>query len=160
MKMKKILIAATIACTAIVSNAAATSWKITGGSIKASDLTSAYVGMVEIWAAGGDLSSAVVLDSRSINGGFGSSYTFSTEALTAGETYDVYFVIEDGGKTLTSSVISKAAVSVGTATVGFGNLAAYTSQTSNWVSSSVPEPTSGLLILLGMAGLALRRRRT
>ena len=28
-----------------------------------------------------------------------------------------------------------------------------------WYSASVPEPTSGLLMLLGMAGLALRRRR-
>ena len=33
--------------------------------------------------------------------------------------------------------------------------------TANWhqVSSSVPEPTSGLLMLLGMAGIALRRKR-
>ena len=30
---------------------------------------------------------------------------------------------------------------------------------SGWSSASVPEPTSGLLMLLGMAGLALRRRR-
>ena len=28
-----------------------------------------------------------------------------------------------------------------------------------WSSAAVPEPTSGLLMLLGMAGLALRRRR-
>ncbi len=28
-----------------------------------------------------------------------------------------------------------------------------------WATASVPEPTSGLLMLLGMAGLALRRRR-
>ena len=30
---------------------------------------------------------------------------------------------------------------------------------SDWATMSVPEPTSGLLLLLGMAGLALRRKR-
>ena len=29
----------------------------------------------------------------------------------------------------------------------------------NWTAVAAPEPTSGLLMLLGMAGLALRRRR-
>ena len=29
----------------------------------------------------------------------------------------------------------------------------------NWYAQSVPEPTSGLLLLLGVAGMALRRRR-
>ena len=44
--------------------------------------------------------------------------------------------------------------------LSFGNLAASTSTyatVSGW--TAVPEPTSGLLMLLGMAGLALRRRR-
>ncbi|MBR4616199.1 MAG: PEP-CTERM sorting domain-containing protein [Kiritimatiellae bacterium] len=32
-----------------------------------------------------------------------------------------------------------------------------TQNASNW--AAVPEPTSGLLLLLGMAGLALKRKR-
>lgn len=38
--------------------------------------------------------------------------------------------------------------------LSFGNMG---TQQANW--TAVPEPTSGLLMLLGMAGLALRRRR-
>ena len=34
-----------------------------------------------------------------------------------------------------------------------------TSAAPAWSTGAVPEPTSGLLMLLGMAGLALRRRR-
>ena len=30
---------------------------------------------------------------------------------------------------------------------------------AGWYTASVPEPTSGLLLLLGVAGMALRRRR-
>ena len=58
---------------------------------------------------------------------------------------------------------------VGTGSVVFGQQNAYSSAGfkdaaagyagAGWYAASVPEPTSGLLMLLGMAGLALRRRR-
>lgn len=59
-----------------------------------------------------------------------------------------------------------------TATIGdlgadatINNLARYngglntSGQIASWGTASVPEPTSGLLMLVGLAGLALRRRR-
>ena len=50
-------------------------------------------------------------------------------------------------------------VTTSTANINFaaGNVATYVNNASNW--QAIPEPTSGLLMLVGLAGLALRRRR-
>lgn len=45
----------------------------------------------------------------------------------------------------------------GTATAN--QTASLNASSATWTAASVPEPTSGLLMLLGVAGLALRRRR-
>ena len=42
---------------------------------------------------------------------------------------------------------------------GVGDISIQSAGPSQWSTAAVPEPTSGLLMLLGMAGLALRRRR-
>ena len=45
------------------------------------------------------------------------------------------------------------------ANVKWGSQSTASQAAGAWTSVSVPEPTSGLLLLVGMAGLALRRRR-
>ena len=46
-----------------------------------------------------------------------------------------------------------------TASVKFGNQSTPSQAAGAWTAVAVPEPTSGLLMLVGLAGLALRRRR-
>ena len=63
-----------------------------------------------------------------------------------------YFLVSDGATksvTFTSATGAKALI--------WGDQTSYTQGAGKW--SAVPEPTSGLLMLLGMAGLALKRKR-
>ena len=48
---------------------------------------------------------------------------------------------------------------VGQQTFAAGNIKALTQDAGNWSSAAAPEPTSGLLLLLGIAGIALKRKR-
>ena len=89
-----------------------------------------------------------------------------------GGSYSYFFALVDGDNIYLSKTV--AATANGTATakgISFGSQAPTSGATSRslptdgfvavgqWATASVPEPTSGLLMLLGMAGLALRRRR-
>ncbi len=89
----------------------------------------------------------------------------STYATTADAT--VYFVVFNGDKMYVSDTTDAIYDAVtGEASAAFASLSASSKldlQASAGYSSAgwyaVPEPTSGLLMLLGMAGLALRRKR-
>ena len=98
------------------------------------------------------------------------SYTLPSNGdlgLVGGTTYYMFSVIFD---TTTITDDSKFLIATGTATTTggatYGDTSASNkafalgSQSSNttWYQT-VPEPTSGLLMLVGLAGLALRRRR-
>lgn len=65
------------------------------------------------------------------------------------DTYNV-FVQSAQDTSLSKSLSGSTLAADGTTTLQAGKV---------WYTASVPEPTSGLLMLLGVAGLALRRRR-
>ena len=46
-----------------------------------------------------------------------------------------------------------------TASMAFGSQSTNSKNAANWSAVAAPEPTSGILLLLGMAGLALKRKR-
>lgn len=71
----------------------------------------------------------------------------STELATANN----YFLVS-GGETKTASFTSATGMKM----LGWGDQTSYTQGAGKW--SAVPEPTSGLLLVLGVAGLALKRK--
>ena len=66
-----------------------------------------------------------------------------------------YFLVS-GGTEKTATFTS----ATGAKPLAWGDQTSYTQGAGKWtsVATDVPEPTSGLLLLLGMAGLALRRK--
>lgn len=79
--------------------------------------------------------------------------------FNAGDALSAFAIIIDAGSPadaknyiVTSELSASWTSGTGTKTLNFGSQASAS-------YTAVPEPTSGLLILLGMAGLALRRRR-
>ena len=99
--------------------------------------------------------------------------TATTDKLTRGNEYDFSVLIIDttvagSPKYMVSDTYTQTAYLSGTDEATSASFAAArlganaltydaTSAANGW--AAVPEPTSGLLMLLGMAGLALRRRR-
>ena len=157
--MKKLLILAAVIVAGVAANAASFNWS--AANIYSSDLTTKYSGAINLYVSGVADLDGVVLSTVSANNGVVTTAlagnAFSSDKLVAGTTYDFFFTFEDGGKVFTSATKAVAAQATATSTIQFANMASQTQNASNW--AAVPEPTSGLLMLLGMAGLALKRKR-
>jgi hypothetical protein len=184
--MKKLMIVAAVICAAALSQAASFNWKTakTGGAVNAFDggsllASTAYIftsdqasAIVTAFAAGNDWTTGA-LDSNTIaaTGKIATkSPMFDYGGVGVAATLDAIFAFTEnvGGQDYLyiSSVGSASSPATGSATINFTEGGVSTAlkdaaggyTTAGWYTA-VPEPTSGLLMLLGMAGLALRRRR-
>ena len=146
--MKKLIILAAVAVVAACSQAASFKWGASG--VMDATGTSAYTGEAKLYAIIDGVDTLV--DTTTMSGGAiaANSNVFTNDKLIGGTTYNFYYTMEDDkGNVFTS--VTKSSRAQATATPQIGFLAG-----GSW--AAVPEPTSGLLLLLGVAGLALRRK--
>ena len=171
--MKKIVIATVIALAAVCSQANTLLWGVnsTGGTMDATKfasgtcyllLTDASTGLPDYSGLASKTSfSNTDLKSTSLVTGSMSAGAFLSDGdvvkSLSGKTYFYMAVISDDGKNIAISTSTK------TASMGDNenntNLKWTASQFKTYSAASIPEPTSGLLLVLGGAMLALRRRR-
>ena len=158
--MKKVMIVMALALVTTVANAASFKWS--AANIYGSDGTTKWSGAVTLYCAEvASFSASATAASGAIKA---ANTEFSNDAFVAGNQYNFYFTITDNGKTFTSTSVGAIAQASDVAAIGFGNMASATQTASNWVGGSdpdpgVPEPTSGLLLLVGAGMLALRRKQ-
>ena len=185
--MKKLIIAVAAVAVGIVANAASFNWQATSGYLwdgadTPAKITSgsAYLlftsaltqsDLVTAFAADAATAASTVSSKSVSTGTIGSNARIAVTEFTADVTSDqtAYFVVFNGDNMYISGTADAGYMAVGASDISFGSMTS-SSKTfkdaadgyagASWYgAAAVPEPTSGLLMLLGMAGLALRRRR-
>ena len=176
--MKKIMMMAAVICAAVASQAAVVDWGATAkitldGVAQAGAVVKLY--LVDYDGLGNDLlidtrttvATGAAANKGKLNAGAGESQTVKYGENTVGEvTFDitaasqVYAVITSLDGEYQQTTAAQALTGL-TDTQKASLQFAFTDVKGDAVGTwqAVPEPTSGLLLLLGVAGLALRRKK-
>lgn len=165
---------AAVICAAAVSHGAACAWSLSG--ITASPDNAASAGWVVYFMDGSTYSAFSALTADKVGEYAAANYTYTAKTsagrtgvgisqtagtYSPGDEVSAYVVLFDASSVAdaknyaVTSVLEKQVPSSGALTMSW----AFSSDTAGWQTTAVPEPTSGLLLLLGMAGLALKRKR-
>ena len=185
--MKRLMMVIAASVIGFTANAASYQWACsssffdgTGGTGKMADGTSVYLMFESVYSqtalvadfAGAGVDTSKTLGSLDISGGKIGAGT-ATYGTTDNQT--AYLAVIIGDRLFISSTAAADYTLVGTSSITFSSQA-YLTRYNNTEKTllpdtqasagytgagwyAVPEPTSGLLMLVGLAGLALRRRR-
>ena len=185
--MKKLMIAACAIALAAVTQAATVQWSASGVYTKGSTTDKAPTSYIAYFISSADYAlasatadlvsgSAAFVDTygkaganfklNSQSAPTGSASATITESAGNSEAWTGYLVIltddtSSGYAYITSEVTKSTGATGQKATLSYSNLTG-TQTDANWYalgSAPVPEPTSGLLMLIGLGAMALRRRR-
>ena len=182
--MKKLMIGVFAIAFGLVANAASYQWNISSGKIAAGTNDKTMLASGTAYLINGSVTSQQALLDAFLADGFamntyaltGSGASISAGTLSPSSAFDVgvtssfsaYYAIVNGDNIYISETTASGYQESATQLITFSTSPSKTSNAlpvdtgtfggAGWYTA-VPEPTSGLLMLLGMAGLALRRRR-
>ena len=184
--MKKLMIALAAMAMAVCANAAAVTWMsgtvLDPNGATANKSVTAYLWVIDaatydtyaanttgaamsdaIYAAYGSKTGDAYASTTTTKKGIANLLDDSKEYAAGNSAYAAILYTYGSGDDLqymgnVGKVTFESAMNVESAGMSL-NLLGTSSTPTAWSTAAVPEPTSGLLLLLGMAGLALKRKR-